>query len=515
MAALEIPTNGQRRHIEFRRVSPTHRRAPPRPSTLSEPPEPLPYVSLFLELALSGCDIHAPLASHLSQYKSPFKMKRTAVFATAIGLATTVAATNTPTGSHRDAVNRRSTPSMNQQGTKRVEPRSPIRWASPGSGNSNGGGGSSNGLRDQATDVAYGIGTDYLEDRTGISLPGRNSGGSGFSWKNRKRSVVEPRGRSNGGGRGGGFLNAVKDTAYDQGTNYIEDQTGINLPDRNGQSSSGGGFGGWWKNRKREVTVDEVVVEVLDQLKDGESKSDEATADALKEIVKDTVKNDDDTSIGDVVEALTEANEDGDSKSKDGSADTIGDILDALSSDHKNDDKDEDKEEETVADKIKDLVDSDSSDSKSSHGDTLEEKLEELEKETSKLDKDDPRAEMIDELIDELIDEAATLDEIPVEYFQYWMAVQSCLDPVHLLTTKGLVASHLTRRGTAPILVTPTKTVKREEEKPAEVKLGLAQPFGAEMAQTSGAGDGLFERATVGYLIFGLAIAMLASGVAF
>ncbi|KAK0723626.1 hypothetical protein B0T21DRAFT_385863 [Apiosordaria backusii] len=469
-------------------------------------------------------------------------MKHTTALVAAIGLATTVAGANTATNNRHDTVNRRSVPVMKrdtaqQQDNKRVEPRSPLRYAFPGprddnnnnNNNNNNNGGSGNTLKDQATDAAWDMGTSYVEENTGIRLPDRNSGssggGSGFPFPDkRKRSVIEPRGGwSSGGGRsnrGGGLTDVLKDAAVDEGTRRFEEETGIDVPGRNGQSSSGsssgGGWSSWrpWKNRKREITVDEVVEEVLDKINEEDGpKADDDTADALKEIVEDAAKKDDDESVSDVVEALTEASEDGDSKSKEDSTDTMEEILDAVSSDDA--DKKDDKDEETLAEKIEDLVDGDSSNSKSSHGDTLEEKLEELEKKTSKLDKDDPKAEMIDELIDELIDEAATLDEIPVEYFQYWMAVQSCLDPVHLLTTKGLMASHLSRRGTTPIIVTPTKTVERREEQPAVVMRGLAQPFGAEMAPTSSAGDGLLGRGTVGYLLVGAAVAMLAAGVAF
>ncbi|KAK4171988.1 hypothetical protein QBC36DRAFT_82851 [Triangularia setosa] len=449
-------------------------------------------------------------------------MKHTTALVAAIGLAATVSAANPATDNRRNAVNRRSVPvsaprnmkreTTHQQGSKRVEPRSPIRYAFPGPRDED---------KDQATDAVYDIGSGYLEDQTGIRLPDSGSSGSGGrfprSSNNRKRSVIEPRQRSRGGsGRGGGFKDAVKDAVIDEGTGYLEDQTGIDLPDRNGQSSSGSSGGGWsswrpWRNRKREITVDEVVEEVLDKMNEGGSKSDDDTVDALKEVVNDATENNDDTSISEVVEALTDAGEDGDSKSNDDSTDTVEEILDAISSE---DSDDKDKDEESLAEKIEDLVDGGPSDSKSSHGNTLEEKLEELEKETSGLDKDDPKAVMIDQLIDELIDDAATLDEIPVEYFQYWMAVQSCLDPVHSLTTKGLMASHLSRRGTTPIVVTPTKTVKREE-KLAEVKLGLAQPFGVEMAQTSGALDVSLGQGTVGYLVVGVAAAFLVGGVAF
>lgn len=474
-------------------------------------------------------------------------MKHTTALVAALGLAATVSAANPATDNRRHAVNRRSVPvstpentkrdTAHQQRNKRVKSRSPTRFANPFTGDEEPGvevepsvedkesredESSSYGLKDQATDAAWDVGSSYLEGKTGIKLPDRLRSGSGinFAKRNKKRSVIEARaksrsggGKSNGGGFGGQLVDAGKDFAVEEGTAFVEDQTGIDLPNRNGQSSSGSSGGSWtswrpWKLSKREITVDEVVEEVLDQMKEGESKSDAETADALREIVEEAAKDDEDKSISDVVEALAEASDDNDSEPKEESTDTIEEILGDSS------DK-EDEDEDILAETIEDIVDGDSSDSKSSHGDTLEEKLEELEKETSALDKDDPKAEMIDELIDELIDEAATLDEIPVEYFQYWMAVQSCLDPVHLLTTKGLMASHLSRRGTTPIIVTPTKTVKREEAKAAEVNLGLAQPFGAEMAQTSGAGDGLLGRGTVGYLVFGVAAAFLVRGVAF
>ncbi|KAK0658908.1 hypothetical protein QBC41DRAFT_331809 [Cercophora samala] len=464
-----------------------------------------------------------------SQHTPSIKMKHTTTFVAAIGLASTVAAVNSAANDRPEVVQKRSVPlPATQHGNKRVEPRSPERWAYPGPREQNvEGGASAYGLKDQAVDTAYDIGAGYLKDKTGFELPGRSGSGSTRGQaprnkRNRKRAVIEPRakssrggGKSNSGGRGGEFMETVKDTAIDEGIDYIEGELGMDLPDRREKSSSGSSGSSrtsWpWSNRKREVTVDEVVEEVLDQMNQGEKKSDDETADALKEIIEDATKEDDNRSISDVVEALTDASDDTDSKSEDDSNDVIEKILDAASSDDKDD---EGKDEDTLSEKIEELVNGES-DSKSSHGDTLEEKLEELEKETSALDKDDPKAEMIDELIDELIDEAATLDEIPVEYFQYWMAVQSCLDPVHLLTTKGLMASHLSRRGTTPIIVNPTRTVKREEAKPAEVNLGLAQPFGAEMAQTSGAGDGLLGRGTVGYLVFGVAAAFLVRGVAF